>query len=204
MGGLTLTADQRLALVRMGDLGMRGASKALAQLLGAAPALTVSSVDVVPLRDVADLLGPGDRVVAGISFRLYGGTTGRFLVLLPREAALAVVAALTGHPGRRPPAFTEEDRSVLKEAGNILGSAYVSAMANQLKVPIIPSIPHLVFDLAEAVVGGILPGEGDGDGDRATLVTRFSDAGRGIEGMVVLVPGAQADDPLMDLLVARD
>ena len=107
MGALTLTADQRRALLRMGDLGMRGAAQALAQLLGAAPALAVSSVEVVPLRAVAALLGPGDRVVAGIAFRLYGGTTGRFLVLMPREAAIAVVAALTGHAGRRPPALTE-------------------------------------------------------------------------------------------------
>jgi len=202
MGALTLTADQRRALLRMGDLGMRGAAQALAQLLGAAPALAVSSVEVVPLRAVAALLGPGDRVVAGIAFRLYGGTTGRFLVLMPREAAIAVVAALTGHAGRRPPALTEEDQSVLKEAGNILGSAYVSAVANQLKVPIIPSIPHLVFDLAEAVVATMLPAAAVGEGDRAILVTRFADAARGIEGMVLLVPGAENGDPLMDLLIA--
>lgn len=202
MSAQTLTAGQRQALLRMGDLGIRGAAQALAQLLGAAPALAVSSVEVVPLRRAAALLGPGGRVVAGIAFRLYGGTTGRFLVLLPREAAIAVVAALTGRPRRRTPALTEENQAVLKEVGNILGSAYVSAVANQLGVAIIPSIPHLVFDLAGAVLEAVLPAEADGDGGRALLVTRFADAARGIEGMAVLVPGGESGDPLLDLLAA--
>lgn len=197
-----LTAERRLALQRVGNLGMRAAAQALGQLLGKAPALAISSVEVVPMRGVAGLLGSRHRVVAGIAFRLYGGATGRFLVLMPRDAAIAVVAALAGPAAKRHLAFTEEDQAVLKEVGNILGSAYVSAVANQLRVPIIPSIPHMVFDLAEAVLGVVLP-EAAADGDRAILVTRFADVGRGIYGLVVLVPGGEAGDPLMDLVAAR-
>ncbi len=200
MARASLTPDQRQSLMGLGDLGMRGAAQALADLLGEAPALTVSSVEMVPLGAAGSLLPHAESIVAGVAFRLYGATTGRFVVLLPREAALALVASLSGQEVGRHPALTEEDLSILKEVGNILGSAYVSAMANRLGAPIILSIPHLVIDRSEAVLEATLPQNGAGDADRALLVTRFADAARRIEGMVWLSPGRE----ILHALVDRD
>ena len=188
MARASLTPDQRQSLIGLGDLGMRGAAQALADLLGEAPALTVSSVEMVSLGAAGSLLPHAESIVAGVAFRLSGGTRGRFVVLLPREAAFALVATLSGREVGRHPALTEEDLSLLKEVGNILGSAYVSAMANRLGVPIMLSIPHLVIDRSEAVLAATLPQNGRGDAERALLVTRFADPARRIEGMVWLFP----------------
>ena len=194
----TLTPEQRDRLAGLEDLGMRGAARALADLLGEAPALTVASVGIVPLGAIAGLVVPDEGIVAGVAFRLSGGTTGRFVVLLPRAAAFALVASLSGRALGQHPALTEEDLSILKEAANILCSGYVSALANRLGVPIMLSIPHLVFDRSEAVLAATLPREGDGDAERALVVTRFADRARHIEGMLLLfpeqdVPGVPAD-----------
>ncbi len=198
MGRETFTPEQWDSLVGLGDLGMRGAAQALADLLGVAPALTVSSVEIIPLGGAAGLLAHADGIVAGVAFRLYGGTTGRFVVLLPREAAFALVTTLSGREVGRPPALTEEDLSILKEVGNILGSAYVSALANRLGMPIILSIPHLVFDRSEAVLAATLPANGGADAEREILVTRFADPARRIEGMVLLFPEREVLHALVD------
>jgi chemotaxis protein CheC len=184
----TLTPKQRNSLVGLEDLGMRGAARALADLLGEAPALTVASVGIIPLGAAASLVAPTEGIVAGVAFRLSGGTSGRFVVLLPRAAAFAMVASLSGRAVGRHPALTEEDLSILKEAGNILCSGYVSAMANRLGVSIMLSIPHLVFDRSDAVLAATLPQKGDGDVERALVVTRFADRARAIEGMLLLFP----------------
>jgi len=193
-----LTAGQQRALRALGDLGMRGAAQALSHLLGETPALAVSSVELVPLAAAAGLVDRDGGLVAGVAFRLYGGTTGRFVVLFPREAALALVAALSGRAVGDLPALTEGDLSILKEVGNILGAAYVSALANRLEVTIIPSIPHLVLDRAEAVLAATLSLNGAGDAGRALLVTRFADATRGVRGTMVLLPGRKVIEVLGD------
>lgn len=188
MARASLTPDQRQILMGLGDLGIRGAAQALADLLGEAPALTVSCVELVPLDAAASLLPHAESIVAGVAFRLSGAARGHIAVLLPREAAFALVASLSGQEAGRHPALTEEDLSILKEVGNILGSAYVSALANRLGAPIILSIPHLVIDRSEAVLKTTLPQNGGGEADRALLVTRFADGARHIEGMVWLFP----------------
>ncbi len=199
MARASLTPDQRQSLMGLGDLGMRGAAQALADLLGEAPALTVSSVEMVPLGAAGSLLPHPEGIVAGVAFRLYGAAQGHIAVLLPREAAFALVASLSGREVERHPALTEEDLSILKEVGNILGSAYVSVLANRLGAPIILSIPHLVIDRSAAVLEASLPQNGGGDADRALLVTRFADAARRIEGMVWLFPERE----ILQALVGR-
>lgn len=184
----TLTPEQRDSLAGLEDLGMRGAARALGELLGEAPALTVASVGIMPLGAASSLVVPNEGIVAGVAFRLSGGTRGRFVVLLPRAAAFALVTSLSGRAMGRHPALTEEDLSILKEAGNILCSSYVNALANRLGAPIMLSIPHLVFDRSEAVLEATLPGRGDGDAEGALVVTRFADSARHIEGMLLLFP----------------
>ena len=198
MARASLTPDQRQILMGLGDLGMRGAAQALADLLGEPPALTVSSVELVPLDAAASLLPHAGSIVAGVAFRLYGAARGHIAVLLPREAAFALVASLSGQEAGRHPALTEEDLSILKEVGNILGSAYVSALANRLGAPIILSIPHLVIDRSEAVLKATLPQDGGGDAERALLMTRFADPALGIEGMVWLFPEREVLHALVD------
>lgn len=193
-----LTAGQQRALMSLGDLGMRSAAEALARLLGETSALGVSSGELVPLGGAAGLVGPDEHFVAGVAFRLYGGTTGCLVVLFPREAARALVAALSGRAPGRLPGLAEEELSVLKEAGNILGAAYVSAVANRLGTIIIPSIPHLVFDRTEAVLAATLPPKGPGDAGGGLVATRFADSARRVRGTMFFLPEGGVFEGLED------
>ena len=52
--------------------------------------------------------------------------------------------------------WTEMSISALKEVGNILASAYLSALGNLLNKTLIPSVPLLAYDMAGAVVDHVL------------------------------------------------
>ena len=48
--------------------------------------------------------------------------------------------------------FGEMERSALKEAGNILASAYLNALSDFMGMMLVPSVPSLVIDLSGAVL----------------------------------------------------
>ncbi|MFL5496030.1 MAG: chemotaxis protein CheC, partial [Gemmatimonadales bacterium] len=57
---------------------------------------------------------------------------------------------------RRSPGTTREfgamEQSGLKEAGNILASAYLNALSDFMGMMLVPSVPSLVIDLSAAVL----------------------------------------------------
>ena len=57
---------------------------------------------------------------------------------------------------RREPGATREfgvmEQSGLKEAGNILASAYLNALSDFMGMMLVPSVPSLVVDLSAAVL----------------------------------------------------
>jgi chemotaxis protein CheC len=189
-----LSPDQRGVLLDLGDLGMRAAARALDELLGAGAAVSLSPVEAVERAAVPGLVPVDEGPVVGVGFVLSGLATGRFAVLIPHGAALALVATLEGHPGSPQGDPTDEEWSTLKEVGNILGSACVSAVANRLRIWILLSVPHLVVGRTEAVLAAALPPADGG----AICAARFAAAARGIEGVILLAP----DGALMDLAPA--
>jgi chemotaxis protein CheC len=44
------------------------------------------------------------------------------------------------------------EQSALKEAGNILGSAYLNALSDFMGMMLVPSVPSLVIDLSGAIL----------------------------------------------------
>ncbi|MDH7501037.1 MAG: chemotaxis protein CheC, partial [candidate division NC10 bacterium] len=136
--------------------GMGHATSALSQLLGHPLSLTVPRVSILPLEEIPGHIGGKEEVVAGLYLRVRGDARGNILILLPRRSVTSVLWMLTGNETGGGLGLSEEERSVLRELGNILASAYLIALSKQLGVPLIPSIPGLAFDMAGAVVDYLL------------------------------------------------
>jgi chemotaxis protein CheC len=81
-----------------------------------------------------------------------GDLTGRTLVLFPEGSARTLCDILL----RRSPGTTREfaamEQSGIKEAGNILASAYLNALSDFMGMMLVPSVPSLVVDLSAAVL----------------------------------------------------
>ena len=95
---------------------------------------------------------------------------------------------------RRPPGtthgFGELEQSSLKEAGNILGGAYLNALSDFMGMMLLPSVPSLVVDLSAAVLTTTYLNFGQ-DRDYVFCVEtdfHFSEAGRVLQGHFLLLP----------------
>jgi chemotaxis protein CheC len=140
------------ALREVANIGAGHAATALSQMTNRTIMIAVPEVNVRALEDVTDLVGRGDEVMAAVLMHMMGDLTGRTLVLFQAESARALCDILL----RREPGTTREfgvmEQSGLKEAGNILASAYLNALSDFMGMMLVPSVPSLVVDLSAAVL----------------------------------------------------
>ena len=147
-----LKALQLDALREVANIGAGHAATALSQMTNRTIMIAVPEVNVRPLEDVTELVGSAETVIAAVMMHMMGDLTGRTLVLFPEGSARTLCDILL----RREPGTTGEfsamEQSGLKEAGNILASAYLNALSDFMGMMLVPSVPSLVVDLSGAVL----------------------------------------------------
>ncbi len=148
--GPTLTDAHRRLLRMIFDRGAEGASLALSKWLGHEARLAVSDVELVELERAGELLGPPETLVAACVMGLTGRLTGSILLVFEDRSGLALADLLLHRPIGTTSAWGELERSAAKETTNIVGCAYINALAAHLPgeedggelVPTPPSFLH--------------------------------------------------------------
>ncbi len=143
------------ALREISNIGAGNAVTALHQMTQRVILLEVPEVKLVPFSNVVGALGGPEEEVVGLFFRVFGGSRGNMLVVMPRASAEQILRILfNGHGPKKP--LGEMEISALKEVANILTSSYLGAVSTILKIPLVPSIPAFSMDMAQAVVDLLL------------------------------------------------
>jgi len=140
------------ALKEVANIGAGHAATALSQLTNRMIMINVPEVNIRPLEEVPELLGSADEVIAAVLMHMMGDLTGRTLVLFPEPSAKILCDILFRQPAGTTKAFTPMEQSGLKEAGNILASAYMNALSDFMGMMLVPSVPSLVIDLSAAIL----------------------------------------------------
>jgi chemotaxis protein CheC len=147
-----LKESQLDAMREVANIGAGHAATALSQMTNRTIMITVPRVKVKPLEDACDMLGAPDEVIASVLMHMMGDLTGRAMVLFPEKAALVLCDFLFRRERGTTTAFGEMEQSGIKEAGNILASAYLNALSDFMGMMLVPSVPSLVIDLSGAVL----------------------------------------------------
>ena len=127
-----LSGAQRHLLRMIFDRGAEGASQALSKWLSQEVHLAISEVELVELTQAAELLGPPESVVTACSMGLTGCLTGLILLVFEDRSGLALVDLLMQQPVGTMNVWDELAQSAIKETTNIVGCAYVNALATHL------------------------------------------------------------------------
>jgi chemotaxis protein CheC len=140
------------AIREVANIGAGHAATALSGMTNRTIMITVPRVFVRPLEEACDLVAPPGAVVAAVLMHIMGDLTGRAMVLFPERAALTLCDFLFGRSLGSTSRFADMERSGLKEAGNILASAYLNALSDFMGMMLVPSVPSLAIDLSRAVL----------------------------------------------------
>jgi chemotaxis protein CheC len=148
----TLKALQLDALREVANIGAGHAATALSQMTQRTIMIAVPEVNVRPLEDVAELFGRADHVICAVLMHMMGDLTGRAMILFPDESARNLCDILLRRAPGTTTAFETMEQSGLKEVGNILVSAYLTALSDFMGMMLVPSVPSLVIDQAGAIL----------------------------------------------------
>jgi chemotaxis protein CheC len=127
-----LTAAQLHLLRMIFDRGTEAASQALSKWLGEELRLTMNTVSEVEIQQAVELLGPPESLVAACSMGLDGWLTGLILLVFKDSSGLALTDLLMHQTIGTTTEWGELEESAAKETTNIVGCAYVNALATHL------------------------------------------------------------------------
>ena len=178
------------AMREVANIGAGHAATALSQMTNRTIMITVPRVNVRPLEEACDTVGTPDEIIAAILMHMMGDLTGRALLLFPQSSARTLCDFLLRRELGTTQEFHEMEQSALKEAGNILASAYLNALSDFMGMMLVPSVPSLVVDLSGAVLTSAHLNFGH-DRDYAFCVEtsfRFEGATEPLGGHFLLLP----------------
>ena len=147
----SLKALQLDALREVANIGAGHAATALSQMIGETIMISVPTISVARLEDVPPQLAAPDEPVAAVLMHMLGDLTGRTLLVFPRRTAMRLSELLL-HGRGAGDEFSDMQQSAIKEAGNILSSAYMNALSDFMGMMLIPSPPALAVDMSDAIL----------------------------------------------------
>ena len=138
------------ALRELSNIASGTAAGALSQMLGREVDISLPEALSLPLADAVEACGTPEEVVAGVVIPVVGGMEALVLLLIPREHAEMLCTLLGVEPG------SEVGDSALREIGNILGTSYLTVLAQMTGVALEPCPPQLSTDMLGAIVASVL------------------------------------------------
>jgi chemotaxis protein CheC len=155
---------RRDGLREVATIGAGHAATALSQLTNRRIMISVPQVRRAAATEVASLVGEVGDHVAVVGMRMLGDLTGRALLIFgDTDATLLCDLILRRELGPQR-ALGELEQSGLKEVGNIVCSAYLTALSNLMGMMLLPSVPTLtVGSLAGALAAMTSPDESPTD-----------------------------------------
>jgi chemotaxis protein CheC len=139
------------ALREVANIGAGHAATALSQMVGETIMITVPTINIARLEEVPVQMSDPDEPVAAVLMHMLGDLTGRTLLVLPKRTAVRLASRLLKQT-QNEHALSEMGQSAIKEAGNILSSAYMNALSDFMGMLLLPSPPSLAVDMSEAVL----------------------------------------------------
>ena len=155
---------RRDGLREVATIGAGHAATALSQLTDRRIMISVPNVRRVVYGELPALLNSFGDHVAIISMRMLGDLTGRALLAFSEDDAGRLCDMILRRPLGPPRALGELEQSGLKEVGNIVCSAYLTALSNFMQMMLLPSVPSLTMGrTSQAIAATVDPNETDHD-----------------------------------------
>ncbi|UCF97560.1 MAG: chemotaxis protein CheW [Spirochaetaceae bacterium] len=132
------------------------ASQAISELLKRDIRVGFPESKIVPIGDVAAALGGEEIPVGGIFVEIEGDIKGGTLMVLPESYMRQFGDLLLGREAGMTTEIGDEERSALKETGNILSASFVGAISDATGLDIRLRVPELGMDMCLAVIDAVL------------------------------------------------
>ena len=197
----SLTKDQLDALRELGNIGSGNAATALAQFLSRKIDMSVPKALILPFGEVSMKVGGPEERMMGIFLKVMGNISGRFLLLMPEHTAMKLLKTLIPSTEVTSPAdMGEMEISCMREVGNILAGAFLTALSVLTRTPMLNSLPSMAFDMAGALIDAVVA-DMAAVGDSVLMIeTSFIESTEDLKIHIFLLPEVGALGRLLEML----
>jgi chemotaxis protein CheC len=150
--GPTLSAERMDALKEVANIGAGHAATALSMMTGARIMIDVPTVNVAPLEELIPGIADANSQIVSVMMDMHGSLQGHTLLALPLITGRRLADLMLRRERRPGGALDMLEESALKEAGNILGGAYMTALSEFLSMTLLPSPPRLTVGTTHDVM----------------------------------------------------
>jgi chemotaxis protein CheC len=189
-----------LLISMLSEVAREGAVRAgrgLSGLMGQEVSIHIPDVRVGTKADACDAVGGVETIVLGAYLSISGDITGHVMLLFPVARALQCVDLMCGQPIGTTTEPDELAQSAVGELGNIVGSAFVNALADYANLILHPSPPAIIHDMAIAPVESIYAEVLSQGGDVVMIDTVFEDQTGHTAGLLIVAPDPVCMDRLL-------
>lgn len=187
-------------LQEMGNIGSGNAASSLSAMLGKTVTMHVPTISVLDYQAVIDEMGGPEKLITAILVTFKGDIRGMMIFLLENAFAEIVVNTFMGKQNIDVIRMDEADSSAVKEMGNIMAGAYLSALAAMAEFTIEMDPPSMTIDMMGAVMNAPMVTL-DEVGDKVLFIDEgFKIENTEINANIILVPEMESLDILMKKL----
>ena len=177
--------EQFDALREIANIGMGKASSALADLIDTTILINVPQAVCVPIGDLPDILRDPEQVTAGVYLQVTGDVPGHATFIFDVQSAHRLAGVLLGMPEV---SLDEVTASALMEIGNIMLSAYLTAISDFTALQLLPSPPVMAVDMGAAILDAVIANIPNLDDFAVTITTDIYDPDGLISGTFIFLP----------------
>ena len=188
---MKLNEIQLDAMREVANIGAGNAATNLSRLLEKRVRMSVTSIHLLRLGDVAEALGGAEQIVTGINFRIQGSASGSFVLLFSEEGAWRLAFRLLGCGTEQTSRRSELAESALKETANVFVGTYCMALSQLVNLRFIHSVPEMATDMLQAVLDETLVQLAKEVEHALVLETKFDVEGETIHSYALFIPDPQ-------------
>ena len=199
-----LSAERMDALKEVANIGAGHAATALSLMTGARIMIDVPTVNVAPLEELIPGIAEEGSQVVSVLMDMHGSLRGHTLLALPLATGRRLADLMLRRERRDGGTLDLLEESALKEAGNILGGAYMTALSEFLGMTLLPSPPRLTVGTTNSVMEEHRR-EASSAAAACCVETEFNfeEIGERFRGFFLLLPDAASFDAIFAAVNVR-
>ena len=199
-----LTSMEIDTLREIGSIGTGNAATALSQMLGKEVRITMPEVRIMGYNEAIEWIGGPEAVTAGVLVKMGGDVGGIMLSVQKLELVNFILETMLGQGIRGYEELEELQQSALIEIGNLMISAFVTALSGLAGININLTVPAFAVDMQGAILAVPMAEYGGMSDYLMTIGGNFVCNGQEIPSHLLLSPDLRSLDFLLRKLGVSD
>ena len=191
-------------LREIGSIGTGNAATALSQLLDRAERLTLPEVRIMGYNEAIEWIGGPEAVTAGVLVKMSGDVGGIMLSVQKLELVNFILETMLGQGIGSYEELAGLEQSALIEIGNIMISAFVTALSGLAGININLTVPAFAVDMQGAILAVPMAEYGGMSDYLMTIGGNFVCNGQEIPSHLLLSPDLRSLEFLLRKLGVSD